>query len=81
MLQIFGIHSVAFRFCRCTIFLTLLTRNLKSCDQTEVVTDEVKLMDTKRAEKYRFQNTDTGAEEFQKMLLACGASLSYATKE
>uniref|UniRef100_A0A0E0MRS5 Tower domain-containing protein n=1 Tax=Oryza rufipogon TaxID=4529 RepID=A0A0E0MRS5_ORYRU len=42
--------------------------------------DEVKLMDAKKAEKYKFK-TDTGAEEFQKMLLACGASLTYTTKE
>ncbi|CAM0879681.1 unnamed protein product [Alopecurus aequalis] len=48
---------------------------------TEHQTDEVKLMDAKGAEKYKFHNTDTGAEEFQKMLLACGASLTYATKE
>uniref|UniRef100_A0ACD5VKF8 Uncharacterized protein n=1 Tax=Avena sativa TaxID=4498 RepID=A0ACD5VKF8_AVESA len=48
---------------------------------TEHPTDEVKLMDAKGAEKYKFHNTDTGAEEFQKMLLACGASLTYATKE
>ncbi|EEC70000.1 hypothetical protein OsI_00530 [Oryza sativa Indica Group] len=47
---------------------------------TEDVTDEVKLMDAKKAEKYKFK-TDTGAEEFQEMLLACGASLTYATKE
>ncbi|XP_015622757.1 protein BREAST CANCER SUSCEPTIBILITY 2 homolog B isoform X2 [Oryza sativa Japonica Group] len=47
---------------------------------TEDVTDEVKLMDAKKAEKYKFK-TDTGAEEFQKMLLACGASLTYTTKE
>uniref|UniRef100_A0A0E0BXK0 Tower domain-containing protein n=1 Tax=Oryza meridionalis TaxID=40149 RepID=A0A0E0BXK0_9ORYZ len=46
----------------------------------EDVTDEVKLMDAKKAEKYKFK-TDTGAEEFQKMLLACGASLTYTTKE
>lgn len=78
MLQIFGIYCVAVNFCRCTIFFTLLTYN--SCDQTEDVTDEVKLMDAKKAEKYKFK-TDTGAEEFQEMLLACGASLTYATKE
>ncbi|KAM0918866.1 hypothetical protein ACQ4PT_008593 [Festuca glaucescens] len=48
---------------------------------TEHPTDEVKLMDAKGAEKYKFHDTDTGAEEFQKMLLACGASLTYATKE
>uniref|UniRef100_A0A0D3EJZ1 Tower domain-containing protein n=1 Tax=Oryza barthii TaxID=65489 RepID=A0A0D3EJZ1_9ORYZ len=66
------------RSSRCTIFFTLLTYN--SCDQTEDVTDEVKLMDAKKAEKYKFK-TDTGAEEFQKMLLACGASLTYTTKE
>ncbi|KAF0920312.1 hypothetical protein E2562_034791 [Oryza meyeriana var. granulata] len=46
----------------------------------EDITDEVKLMDAKKAEKYKF-NTDTGAEEFQKMLLTCGASLTYTTKE
>jgi breast cancer 2 susceptibility protein len=45
------------------------------------VTDDVKLMDARRAEKFRFQHMDTGAEEFQKMLLTCGASLSCATKE
>jgi breast cancer 2 susceptibility protein len=38
-------------------------------------------MDAKGAEKYKFHDTDTGAEEFQRMLLACGASLTYATKE
>ncbi|KAE8792571.1 Breast cancer type 2 susceptibility protein-like protein [Hordeum vulgare] len=48
---------------------------------TEHITDEVKLMDAKGAEKYKFHDTNTGAEEFQKMLLACGASLTYATKE
>ncbi|AQK42453.1 protein BREAST CANCER SUSCEPTIBILITY 2 homolog A isoform X11 [Zea mays] len=48
---------------------------------TEHVTDDVKLMDARRAEKFRFQHMDTGAEEFQKMLLTCGASLSCATKE
>ncbi|XP_051223046.1 protein BREAST CANCER SUSCEPTIBILITY 2 homolog B isoform X3 [Lolium perenne] len=48
---------------------------------TEHPTDEVKLMDAKGAEKYKFHDTDTGAEEFQRMLLACGASLTYATKE
>ncbi|XP_062193519.1 protein BREAST CANCER SUSCEPTIBILITY 2 homolog B-like [Phragmites australis] len=48
---------------------------------TEHVLDDVKLMDAKRAERYKFQHTGTGAEEFQKMLLACGASLSYASKE
>ncbi|KAK1661883.1 hypothetical protein QYE76_050042 [Lolium multiflorum] len=48
---------------------------------TEHPTDEVKRMDAKGAEKYKFHDTDTGAEEFQKMLLACGASLTYATKE
>ncbi|XP_066375141.1 protein BREAST CANCER SUSCEPTIBILITY 2 homolog A-like isoform X3 [Miscanthus floridulus] len=48
---------------------------------TEHVTDDVKLMDARRAEKFRFQHTDIGAEEFQKMLLTCGASLSCATKE
>ncbi|KAM0883363.1 hypothetical protein ACQ4PT_031677 [Festuca glaucescens] len=48
---------------------------------TEHPTDEVKLMDAKGAEKYKFHDMDTGAEEFQKMLLACGASLTYATKE
>uniref|UniRef100_A0ACD5TRR7 Uncharacterized protein n=1 Tax=Avena sativa TaxID=4498 RepID=A0ACD5TRR7_AVESA len=53
---------------------------LVQCD-TEHPTDEVKLMDAKGAEKYKFHNTDTGAEEFQKMLLACGASLTYTTKE
>ncbi|TVU21686.1 hypothetical protein EJB05_31338, partial [Eragrostis curvula] len=41
----------------------------------EHVTNDVKLMDAVRAEKYKFQHTDTGADEFQKMLLACGASL------
>uniref|UniRef100_A0A0D9UX46 Tower domain-containing protein n=1 Tax=Leersia perrieri TaxID=77586 RepID=A0A0D9UX46_9ORYZ len=46
----------------------------------EDITDEVKFMDAKKAEMYKF-NTDTGAEEFQTMLLACGASLTYATKE
>ncbi|KAJ1269748.1 hypothetical protein BS78_06G001000 [Paspalum vaginatum] len=45
------------------------------------VTDEVKLMDAKRAEKFKFQHMNIGADEFQKMLLTCGASLSYATKE
>ncbi|KAG0381280.1 hypothetical protein BDA96_K000300 [Sorghum bicolor] len=48
---------------------------------TERVNDDVKLMDARRAEKFRFQHTHTGAEEFQKMLLTCGASLSCATKE
>ncbi|CAM0879886.1 unnamed protein product [Alopecurus aequalis] len=48
---------------------------------TEHQTDEVKFMDAKGAEKYKFHNPDTGSEEFQKMLLACGASLTYATKE
>ncbi|KAF8663008.1 hypothetical protein HU200_055596 [Digitaria exilis] len=48
---------------------------------TEHVTDDVKLMDAKRAEKFKFQHMGTGAEDFQKMLLRCGASLSYATKE
>jgi breast cancer 2 susceptibility protein len=38
-------------------------------------------MDAKGAEKYKFHNSNTGAEEFQKMLLSCGASLTYATKE
>ncbi|KAL6627377.1 hypothetical protein ACP70R_031103 [Stipagrostis hirtigluma subsp. patula] len=47
---------------------------------TEHVTDDVKLMDAQRAEKYKFQHS-TGVEEFQKMLLTCGASLSYVTKE
>jgi len=61
-------------------FLTLLTTNL-SCDQIEHVTDDVKLMDAKRAEKFKFQHMGTGAEDFQKMLLTCGASISYATKE
>lgn len=51
-----------------------------SRDQTEHVTDDVKLMDAKRAEKFKFQHMGTGAEDFQKMLLRCGASLSYATK-
>ncbi|PNT69978.1 hypothetical protein BRADI_2g03990v3 [Brachypodium distachyon] len=48
---------------------------------SEHLTDEVKLMDAKRAEKYTFDSLGTGAEEFQKMLLACGASSTYATKE
>ncbi|KAL6848133.1 hypothetical protein ACP4OV_022261 [Aristida adscensionis] len=48
---------------------------------TEHVRDDVKLMNAQRAEKYKFQHTGTGAEEFRKMLLTCGASLSYATKE
>ncbi|OEL14131.1 Protein BREAST CANCER SUSCEPTIBILITY 2-like protein B [Dichanthelium oligosanthes] len=48
---------------------------------TEHVTDDVKLMDAQRAEKFKFQHMGTGAEDFQKMLLTCGASLSYATKE
>ncbi|CAO2193802.1 unnamed protein product [Urochloa humidicola] len=48
---------------------------------TEHVTDDVKLMDAKRAEKFKFTHMGTGAEDFQKMLLNCGASLSYATKE
>ncbi|CAO2181017.1 unnamed protein product [Urochloa humidicola] len=48
---------------------------------TEHVTDDVKLMDAKRAEKFKFTHMGTGAEDFQKMLLKCGASLSYATKE
>ncbi|KAG8046006.1 hypothetical protein GUJ93_ZPchr0008g12594 [Zizania palustris] len=47
---------------------------------TENVTNEVKLMDAEKAEKYQF-NTNIGAEEFQKMLIACGASLAYATNE
>ncbi|XP_039810962.1 protein BREAST CANCER SUSCEPTIBILITY 2 homolog B-like isoform X11 [Panicum virgatum] len=49
--------------------------------QIEHVTDDVKLMDAKRAEKFKFQHMGTGAEDFQKMLLTCGASISYATKE
>ncbi|CAL4978042.1 unnamed protein product [Urochloa decumbens] len=48
---------------------------------TEHVTDDMKLMDAKRAEKFKFTHMGTGAEDFQKMLLKCGASLSYATKE
>ncbi|RCV24794.1 hypothetical protein SETIT_5G114900v2 [Setaria italica] len=48
---------------------------------TEHVTDDVKLMDAKRAEKFKFTHMGAGAEDFQKMLLKCGASLSYATKE
>lgn len=52
-----------------------------SRDQTEHVTDDVKLMDAKRAEKFKFQHMGTGDEDFQKMLLRCGASLSHATKE
>ncbi|VAH57520.1 unnamed protein product [Triticum turgidum subsp. durum] len=47
----------------------------------EHIIDEVKLMDAKGAEKYKFHNMNTGAEEFQKLLIACGASLTYATKE
>jgi len=38
-------------------------------------------MDAKGAKKFKFQHMGTGAEDFQKMLLRCGASLSYATKE
>ncbi|KAG2595489.1 protein BREAST CANCER SUSCEPTIBILITY 2 homolog B-like isoform X1 [Panicum virgatum] len=49
--------------------------------QSEHVADDVKLMDAKGAEKFKFQHMGTGAEDFQKMLLRCGASLSYATKE
>jgi breast cancer 2 susceptibility protein len=41
----------------------------------------VKFMDPKQSEKYKFQDMGTGVDEFQKMLLTCGASLSYATKE
>ncbi|KAK3163964.1 hypothetical protein QOZ80_1AG0010770 [Eleusine coracana subsp. coracana] len=48
---------------------------------TEHVTDDVKFMNPKRAEKYKFQHMGTGADELQKMLHTCGASLSYATKE
>ncbi|XP_048562010.1 protein BREAST CANCER SUSCEPTIBILITY 2 homolog B-like isoform X7 [Triticum urartu] len=48
---------------------------------TERTTAEVKLMDAKGAGKYKFHNMNTGAEEFQKLLIACGASLTYATKE
>lgn len=47
----------------------------------EHIPDEVKLMDAKGAEKYKFHNMNTGAEEFWKLLLACGASLTHATKE
>uniref|UniRef100_A0A0D3EJY9 Tower domain-containing protein n=1 Tax=Oryza barthii TaxID=65489 RepID=A0A0D3EJY9_9ORYZ len=60
-------------------YLHAILFNIKE-SRTEDVTDEVKLMDAKKAEKYKFK-TDTGAEEFQKMLLACGASLTYTTKE
>uniref|UniRef100_A0A0E0MRS6 Tower domain-containing protein n=1 Tax=Oryza rufipogon TaxID=4529 RepID=A0A0E0MRS6_ORYRU len=60
-------------------YLHAILFNIKE-NRTEDVTDEVKLMDAKKAEKYKFK-TDTGAEEFQKMLLACGASLTYTTKE
>lgn len=45
------------------------------------LTDEVKFMDAKKAEMFKFQHTNTGADDFQKMLLESGASLSYATKE
>ncbi|KAK3160428.1 hypothetical protein QOZ80_1BG0059330 [Eleusine coracana subsp. coracana] len=48
---------------------------------TEHVTDDVKFMNPKQAEKYKFQHMGTGADELQKMLHTCGASLSYATKE
>nr|XP_045090581.1 protein BREAST CANCER SUSCEPTIBILITY 2 homolog B isoform X4 [Aegilops tauschii subsp. strangulata] len=47
----------------------------------EHIIDEVKLMDAKGAERYKFHNMNTGAEEFHKLLIACGASLTYATKE
>uniref|UniRef100_A0A0E0JEH1 Tower domain-containing protein n=1 Tax=Oryza punctata TaxID=4537 RepID=A0A0E0JEH1_ORYPU len=62
------------------ILFNMKENRVKNILVTEDVTDEVKLMDAKKAEKYKFK-TDTGAEEFQKMLLACGASLTYATKE
>lgn len=70
---------LAFHFCRCC-FLSLLTTYC-FCDQTEHITDDVKLMDAKRAEKFKFAHMGTGAEDFQKMLLKSGASLSYTTKE
>nr|CAB3476155.1 unnamed protein product [Digitaria exilis] len=80
-----GIYYLA---CISNLFITPTKTNKLSSSgeskvgstQTEHVTDDVKLMDAKRAEKFKFQHMGTGAEDFQKMLLRCGASLSYATK-